>query len=305
MKAQVTLAGIGVVMLLGLITTFTSCTTVGSGTVGVVRTFGAVHDKPLEPGVHFVKPWGIDRVVELDTKLKSFEVQATASSKDLQVVTTLISVQHSLNGTMAPLSYSAIGDLDHFDTAVVAPAVLESLKAITARYTAEELITKRDTVAAQISEAIQVFIDHTLAERKIPGSIDIANVAIKNFEFSQQFNESIESKVKAQQDALRAQNEKVKRITEAEAEAAEVQLAAEASAFRIKSVSVETAEAIKREAAAVAQNPNILLLRAIERWDGTTPRFMGGGFGDLVPLVNVTDMAAEPAPVAFESEAQR
>lgn len=282
------------VAILSVITLFTSCNKVDSGNVGVLRTFGAVDDTPLAPGIHFIKPWGISSIEELDTRLKSFEVQATASSKDLQLITTLISVQHSLNPAVAPKSYSAVGDLERMDASIVAPAVLESLKAVTALYTAEELVTKRDVVATQISEKIQQFINHTLDERGCAGAMDIANVAIKNFEFSADFNAAIEAKVTAQQKALQAQTEKVKKITEAEAKAAEVELAAEAKAFEIKSVSVETAEAIKREAAAVAQNPNILMLRAIEAWDGTTPKFMGGGFGELVPFVNFSQELEAP-----------
>lgn len=286
---QKLLISAGVVFFLLLVVATQSCTVVDSGTVGVLRTFGRVHSDSLEPGLHIVKPF-VDGVVELDTRLKSFEVNASAASKDLQVVTTIISVQHSLNSKMAPASYSAIGDLDKFDVSVVAPAVLESLKAVIARYTAEELITQRDVVAQQISEAIQKFIDHTLSERKVPGALDIANVAIKNFEFSPEFNQSIEAKVRAQQETLRAESEKAKRITEAEASAKEVELAASAKAFGIEQTSMMQAAAIEREAKALNENPLLLQLRAIEKWNGDVPQYMGGG--QPIPFVNVAGMGA-------------
>lgn len=259
------------------------CRAVSAGYVGVQTTLGRVHPRALEPGVHWVTPF-VDGVTQLETRLKSYEVQASAASKDLQVVTTKISVQHSLNGALAPASYSAIGDLDRFDESVVSPAVMESLKAVTAKYTAEELITRRDQVKQQTSAAIQAFIDQTLHERSIDGAIHIANVAIKDFDFSNEFNSSIEAKVKAQQEALRAENEKIKRITEASAAAREKELAADAEAYQLEKVSVQRAAAIDREAKALAQNPLLLQLRSIEKWNGTLPVYMGGP--QPVPFIN-------------------
>jgi prohibitin 2 len=261
-----------------------SCTVIDAGSVGVHRTLGEVHPEPLKPGLHFVKPLFIDSVTELDTRLKSFEVNASAASKDMQVVTTVISVQHSLNPDLASKSYAAIGDLEKFDASIVAPAVLESLKAVTAKYTAEELIVKRDIVAQQIGEAIQKFIDHTLQNRGIGGALDVANVAIKNFDFSKEFNESIESKVRAQQEALRAENEKTKRMTDADAKAYEVTTAADAKAAEIDKQSVAQAAAIEREAKALSQNPLLIQLRAIEKWNGNVPQMMAG---DTVPFVDL------------------
>jgi regulator of protease activity HflC (stomatin/prohibitin superfamily) len=285
--------GIGgiIVGVLGLILLFSSCAPVSSGYVGVRTTFGKIHDKSLNPGLHFITPF-IDRVTQLETRLKPFEVKAQASSKDLQVVQTVISVQHSLNGDMAADSYQKIGDLAKFDAAVVSPSVLESLKAVTAHYTAEELITKRDTVKAQIVDAIQKFIDDTLDDKGIKGAIHISNVAIQDFDFSAGFNASIESKVKAQQEALRAENEKERRITEAEAAAREIELAADAEAYKVEQISVQRAAAIEREAKALSQNPLLLQLRAIEKWSGKVPNVNMGG--QAIPFLDVIKAAEKP-----------
>lgn len=264
--------------------TTSSCRTVESGYVGVQKTFGAVSLEPLPPGVHFVAPF-ITTIVPLETRLKSFEVQASAASKDLQIVKTRISVQHSLNGAMAPKAYSEIGDLESFDVSVVSPAVMESLKAVTAKYTAEELITKREAVKQQTSEAITSFINHTLKEKDIYGALHIANVAIKDFDFSPEFNSSIEAKVKAQQDVLRAENEKQKRITDAEAGYQEKKRAADAEGYQIEQVSTQRAKAIEREAKALAGNPSVLQLRAIEKWNGAVPTYSGGQ--QPVPFINL------------------
>ena len=258
--------------------------TVPAGYVGVKMRFGKVAELPLTPGLHFTIPY-CETIVNVDTRLKSFEIEAGAASKDLQVVETKISVQHSLNGDSANKAYQKVGTLEQIDMSIVAPAVLESLKAVTAHYTAEELITKRDIVKQQVSEEIQRFIDQTLAERSIDGAIHVANVAIKDFDFSREFNASIEAKVRASQEALRAQNEKQKRITDAEALAKEKELSASAEAFKIEQESTARAAAIEREAKALAANPLLLQLRAIEKWDGSVPRFASAN--NIIPFMNV------------------
>jgi regulator of protease activity HflC (stomatin/prohibitin superfamily) len=115
-------------------------------------------------------------------------------------------------------------------------------------------------------------------------------VAIKDFQFSADFNDSIEAKVRAQQESLRALNEKQKRITEAEAGAREMELQADAQAYQIEKESVSRAAAIEREAAALAKNPGLISLRAIERWDGVLPRFSGGA--QPMPFIDVERFAS-------------
>lgn len=279
--------GCGVFALLTMFLFMSSCTSIQSGSIGVRMTFGKVHSVPLEPGLHFVYPL-VDSVVKLDTRLQTFPVKAEAASKDMQVVHATISVQHSLTTSSAPASYQTVGDLERFDLTVIAPAVMESFKATTAKYTAEELITKRDVVKQQAVSAIQTFIDDTLVDKGIPGAIHVSNMAISDFQFSREFNMSIESKVKAQQEALRAANEKQKRITEAEASAKEIELAADAQAYKIEKESIQRAASIERESLALAQNPLLIQLRAIERWNGQVPTFSGAG--SMVPFLDMSQI---------------
>lgn len=260
--------------------------TVDAGHVGVLKTMGAVSPTVLPPGFHFKKPL-MDEVVQIDTRLKSFEVRATAASKDLQTVETTISVQHNIAPSMAGQCFQTVGDLEKVDLTVVAPAVQESLKAITAKYTAEELVTRRETVKQLVTDAIKNYISHTLNEKQLNGAVMVANVAITDFDFSKEFNLSIESKVKAEQQALQAKNEKERRITEAEAAAREKELSADAAAYQIQKESIARAQAIQREASALAQNPNLVQLRAVEKWDGELPTFSSGG---TMPFVNISSI---------------
>ena len=116
----------------------------------------------------------------------------------------------------------------------------ESVKAVTARYTAEELITMRPEVKSHIGKTIASFLEETLDGKGLAvDSLKVANTAITDFDFSNEFNKSIELKVRAEQQALQAKNEKLKKITDAEA-----------IAEKIKIESIARANAIKREAQA-------------------------------------------------------
>jgi len=271
-------------VLFSLIALFTGCTIVQPGYVGMKKSAGKLAPDGLEPGFYWLNPlW--DSVDHLDTRLVSFVLKTEASSKDLQVVTTEFSVQHSMNGKIAPRAYAVIGGLDKFDQNVVTPAAKEAFKAVAAKYSAEELITKREMVKQQAVSAIQAFIDQTLNDKGVPGALHISNVAITDFDFSPAYTASIEAKVVAQQKALQAENDKQKRITEAEASAREKELQAEAEAYQIEKVSIQRAAALEREAKALAANEKLLELRAIEKWTGNVPTYSGGG--QAVPFINI------------------
>ncbi|RAP33298.1 hypothetical protein DID77_03285 [Candidatus Marinamargulisbacteria bacterium SCGC AG-439-L15] len=257
---------------------------IDAGSVGIVKKLGAVNELPLSEGLHFKAPF-IDTIIRLDIRLNNTRSEALSSSKDLQTVKTIVSVQYSLNGDMAPLTFQKIGGTRQVQATVIEPAISESVKSITAKYTAEELITKREHVKTQIQQAIQAFIDTTLSKKAIKNGIRIANVAITDFNFSAEFNRAIELKVKAEQEALQAKNEKIRRVTQAEAAASEQKLSADASAYAITVASRARAEAIRREAKSLKNNPELIQLRIAEKWDGKLPHFNGSS---AVPFLNIT-----------------
>ena len=262
---------------------------VESGHVGVIRTLGAVQPLALPEGIHFKKPF-IDKIEQMDIRLTKANAKSQAASKDLQTVTTQVTVQYSLVGEVAPLTYQRIGDRDVVSATLIEPAIQESVKAITAQYTAEQLVTQRAEVKLQIQQAINNFIDITLKEKGVNNSLRIANVAITDFDFSDEFNRAIELKVKAEQEALQALNEKTRRVTQAEAAAAEKELAADATAYEIEAASKARADAIEREARALKNNPQLIQLRIAEKWDGKLPKFSGA---DGVPLINLDAVLKE------------
>jgi prohibitin 2 len=265
-----------VLIVLALVIIFQSAyVIVEAGHVGVIKRLGAVQQTALNEGFHLKVPV-IDEVIQMDIRLRKVSNDSISASKDLQTVRTEVSVQYSLNGDVSPLSFQKIGIRQVIESTLIEPAIQESVKSVTALYTAEELITQREQVKLKIQEEVEQFIETTLDRKGVSGAMSIANVAITDFAFSSEFNRAIELKVKAEQEALQAKNEKTRRVTQAEAAAAEKKLAAEAEAYQISIESKARAEAIKREANALKGNPALIQLRMAEKWNGELPKFSGG-----------------------------
>jgi prohibitin 2 len=277
---------IGMSVIVGLVLlslALSSFVVVDAGYVGVVKRLGAVQPEYLPEGFHLKVPF-LDVVQDFDVRLSKAESDAGASSRDLQVVRTKVAVQYSMNAALMPQTLQRIGTRLIVERTLVDPAIMESVKAITALYTAEQLITKRDEVKNRIQAQINSFLNETLQEKELIGSVTIANIAITDFDFSAEFNRAIEEKVRAEQEALKAKNEKLKRVTQAEAAAAEKTLAADAMAYEIEVQSKARADAIEREAKALKDNPQLIQLRIAEKWNGVLPRFTGS---EAIPLLSI------------------
>jgi len=256
---------------------------VNAGNVGIKKTFGAVQMKELPEGLHLIKPF-IDDVYHMDCRIQGVDAQTKASSQDLQMVETEMSLQYHVKPSVAPLLYQKVGTRDIMQASIIFPAIKESVKAVTAKWTAEELITQRQEVKVGIKADILHFINHTLSAKHIPDGIQVANVAITDFSFSHEFNHAIEMKVKAEQEALMAENEKNTTITRAEAQSEKVKIAASASAYRVSKVADARANAISVEALALKNKPELLQLRLLERWSGLLPKYNGAGGGILLNI---------------------
>ncbi|HSC87983.1 MAG TPA: prohibitin family protein, partial [Polyangiaceae bacterium] len=240
-----------------------------------VKYFGAVQPVALPEGIHFIRPYGFATVVAIDTKLRTVEEEAHSASKDLQNVMAKVVVQYSIQAPAAPRLVQNFGQEIDIESTTLRPGIQESVKVITSRYTAEELVTQRESVKLGIVAEIKHFVDTTLKEKAVLGSVRLANVSVKDFMFSPEFNAAIEQKVRAEQDALRAENEKRQRVTQAEAAAAEKKLAADAVAYQTEVESKARAAAIERESKALQANPGLIQLRTVERWNGVLPTYTG------------------------------
>jgi prohibitin 2 len=275
------LAGLAVVLILAGVLITSSVTTIDAGTRGVLKTFGEITGI-LDEGLHFRAPF-ITSVTIVEVRTQRYESNSTAASRDLQTVTTQLVINYRPDQGAVDTLVREIG-VD-YERRVVDPAIQEALKAVTARFTAEELITRRPEVSAQMEEVLR--------ERLTPRGVIVESVSITDFNFSPEFARAIEAKQVAEQDALRASRELDRARIEAQQQVARAEAEAEA---RIQIAQAE-AEALRLQREVIS--PELLQLRFIERWDGILPRFMGGESG-FIPLVNFTDdnlnSVAEPAP---------
>lgn len=225
-------------------------TVVSVGERTIILRNGAIN-RVLAEGFHFVTPL-IESTKTLDVTTRLDTVEAQAASKDLQTVTAMIAVNYQLDESKITEIYTQYrGEVE---SRVIAPAVQEAVKAATAKYTAEELITKRELVRADIVT--------NLKEKVTAAHIFVANVSITDLDFSPQFNAAIEAKVQAEQDALTQKNllEKVK--YEAEQQVAKAQ--AEATSIRLQGDAANSQNYIRLKELEVA------LARA-NKWNGVLP----------------------------------
>lgn len=249
---------IGILFIISLLM-FAPVTLVDAGHRAVLTSFGKVRDEVLGEGFHFISPF--DRVTKYDIRTQKVEVTANAASRDLQSVEATIAVNFHVNpDTVRTLYQETQGN---YNSTLIAPAVQESVKAATAQFTADELITKRNEVKDAMKQA--------LSEREGMRYFIVEDVSIVNFSFSASFNEAIENKVRAEQDALAAKNKLEQ--TKYEAEQKIVSATAEAQAIKIQ------AEAITQQGGSAYVD-----LQAVLKWDGKLPSYM---LGDTVPFVNV------------------
>ena len=266
----------GWVMLVGLIVLillfFRPWVQVGPGQRGIVLNFGAVQEQVLEEGLHLRIPL-MQEVVFMDVKLQKAETDAAAASADLQDVSSRVALNYHIVPDKANVVYQKIGL--QFKERIIDPAILEVVKAVTAKYTAEELITKRPAVSEAMRQA--------LMERLIVNNIAVDAFSIVIFSFSKIFTEAIESKQTAEQLALKAKRD-LDRI-KIEAEQKITAARAEAESLRLQRANISPDFIELRTIVAT--------MKAIEKWDGVLPQVTGGG---AIPMIGLGDPSKKTKP---------
>lgn len=252
------------VVILIVVVVLNSYVIVNAGQRGIVLQLGAVRPIVMSEGLHFKIPF-IQNVIPVEVRVQKSQSDQTAASKDLQIVTTTVAVNFHLDPNQVNKLYQSVGL--SYGERIVDPAIGEAVKAITAQYTAEELISKRSEVSAKIKE--------TLSSKLATYFMVLDEINITEFKFSEEFNNAIEQKQIAEQQALKA-NLDLQRI-EIEAKQKIEQAKAEAESLRLQKQEV-TPELVKlREIEAE--------IKAIEKWDGKLPNVTGGA----VPFIDVNN----------------
>lgn len=219
------------------------------GHKGVVIRLGSVSGTILNEGINWRWPF-VESIEEVSIQILKTEEKSQSASKDLQTVTTEIALNYHINPTGVGELFKHVGI--RYADKIIEPAVLETMKAVTAQFTASELVTKREIVSDKIKVA--------LSEKLKTYYLIVDEISMKDFDFSKSFNESIELKQKAEQYALKAENDLRRIKVEAEQQIASAR--AEAESYRLKSMQL-TSQMIEME--------------RVKKWDGKYPQVMTNG----------------------------
>jgi prohibitin 2 len=257
----VIVAGI-VTFIVIIVVMFESVVVVEAGHRGVVLYVGAVENRVLGEGIHFIIPFA-EQVVPLEVRTLKFQADASAASNDLQEVQTTIALNYHISPSQANIIYQQLG-ADYADR-IIAPTIQESVKASVAKFNAEELITKRATAKAVIAQSIA----NTLGARDIV----VETVFITDFKFSQAFASQVESKVVAFQKYLTEQNNLRAIQVIANQTVVQAQATARANVAKANGES----QAIKIITVQLKQSPTYLQWLSINRWNGQMPYALGSG----------------------------
>jgi len=236
-----------------------------------------------------IKKENIIRVIEdvdiFNVQIQKYEAQPeNASTKDMQSVNTSVTVNWRLSPDHVVEIRREFGvyDSEIYNNRALQPALRGAIKAIIARYEADELLTHRAEIRTEMQDELQFRLNNL-----VDGGFEAIEFVITDFAFSNTFSTAIEAKVKAEQAALQTENEV--RQAEAEAEKSVAKAEGEAKVTRLRA-SAE-ADAIRIRAAALKENPEILRLDAIQRWDGRLPVVVGEGGQDLI--LNLNDLKSD------------
>jgi regulator of protease activity HflC (stomatin/prohibitin superfamily) len=255
------------VLLLVLLLTFLSCffVIINAGERGVLMLFGKVQSTVFDEGIHMTIPL-VHTVKKLSIRVQSQEISAEASSKDLQDVYSDVALNWHIIPEEAHLIFQQIGDQKEIVEHIINPSVEEVLKAVMAKYTAEEIITKRGEVKAEV--------DETLTTRLNPYHIAVDDISLVHVHFSERFRDAVEAKQVAEQEAKQADFIALKAKKEAEAV-----------------VNLARGEAEAQQILRSNLTPELLQRQAIAKWNGNLPVVVGSEGTKVLDLHQLFEMA--------------
>lgn len=254
---------LGLIVLIILITIFSSITTVPTGYVGVKTRFGKVQDDVIQEGLNTKTPF-IEKIVKIDCRTQKIETASEGSTKDMQTVKVAVAINYNVNKDTADELYREVGN-DYTDI-IVNPAILESIKSTMAQYTAEELITKRAEVSNEIQDTIKGKIEDK--------GFTITEFNITNIDFSEQYDQAIETKAVKQQEVMTAQAELEKQKIQNEKEISEAEK--DAKVMELQNAQI-TENTLRLKELEVQQ-------KLVEKWNGQLPTT---SLGDNIPMLNI------------------
>lgn len=246
-----------------------SVTTIPTGHTGVVTSFGKVQPETLDEGVHFKAPW--KKIIKIDNRIQKASLELSCFSSDIQETSILYTVNYQINPQNASKIYKTVGK-EYYNT-VVTPAVIEVVKVVVARYTAENLVNNRNELASAIEKE--------LAEKLLRFNVVLVGGSIENMDFTDAYTNAVEAKQVAQQNKLKAETEAEQKVIEAKANADVEREKAQGEADAIKIKADAEAEANKKIADSLTDE--VLSNKFYETWNGELPIVSGEGSAVVIP----------------------
>lgn len=273
-------AGLAILALLVIFVVFRSWYTIAAGHRGILLVWGKATKQAITPGFHLKSPIGVD-VMPMSVRVQKYSEPQTAASKDLQNVTTTVSLNFSIIPDRVPQLYMNVGTISTLEAKILAPVVANAVKAVTAQYNAEDLVVKRDEVAAKIETMVRSALQ--------PYNINVQAVNITNFAFSHEYATAIENKQVAQQKSLQAKYELTRAQIDAQKQVAIAKANAESTILNAKA----DAKALELKRKAVTQE--LIMLKAVSKWNGKLPDTLvtSGKGGFLLNLPATVTKGAE------------
>ena len=275
---------IAAIIVLALVVYGLCTSIVPTGYTGILTTFGRVADYTLDAGFHFKSPF--QQVTLMDNREQKSTFKTEAFSSDIQQVNVMGSINYNINNTTAMNLFKDVG-VGYFNT-LVSPRLLENLKAVFSKYTAEELISSRDQLSIQTRQILSSEMERY--------GINIISVSIEDIDFADAFTDAVEAKQVAQQSKLKAEIEQEQATMEAQQAAARKQIAAEAEASVQKINADAAAYAIRAEAEAKAEankqiaeslTKELIEYTQVSQWNGQMPTYMAGDGASTLPILNL------------------
>lgn len=251
-KSSVAIAVIAVLLIIGWLSFYS----IGPGERGVLTTWGKVVPGVVLPGAHFKIPF-VQSATKFDVRVQKYENTEAAASKDLQDVHTNVAVNLHLDANRVDKLYQTVGNIAEVEAKLLRPIVSNSLKAVIAKYNAEDLVEHRDDVRMGVGAAIR--------QEMMSYPVEIDAVNLTNFQFSGDYATAIEAKQVAQQKALQAKYDLQKAQTDAQQQVVQAQARAQATLINAKA----DAQALEMKRKAVT--PELIMLNAVNKWDGKMP----------------------------------
>ncbi len=263
-----------VIVVAAVVLLFNSFTVVNEGYIGIKYRFGKIIRSDMTAGLNPHIPF-IEEIQQVDTREQVYSVLTDAYTSDTQTVDSLsLKLNYYYDGTQLSEIIRNIG-IANVETKLLVPNVAKIAKNEIGKVKAEDLVQSRSEVQSAIFESLK----ETLA----PNGIIVTAFAIENLSFDDAFEQSIQAKVIAAQDALKMQN----KTAEREEEAKQQVIAAQAEADSQKIKADAEAYAIKVVQEQLTQSPNYIEYLKINNWDGVLPQAIGTEVNPFIALDSV------------------